>query len=498
MTRGPQHITTGVRSRASKEYTAGAAPDNAPPAAHTPQRGASHHVSTQGAIPAAVSASGVAIQAITPHPAVQQAIANAQQHPAAARARLLQRTQIANVQRGLMAAGHNPGSTNGELDYQTRAALRSFQANHHLPVTGTVDGATHAAVTGGASETGTGKRAGRSDLPGAHPNVGAINHAATKGAPVVRLATHLPPIHPHRVPVAGVVHPSHPAPPRSSFGPQKPTPPAHFRNSFPGHLGSTPGHARFPPHQVSFPPRGAQHAGPSSGAQQGLKSPPGGAAYAGPSGPPQGAGASPPTSQAVGFSGGQGHGPGGAAAGDTGGRHGGFRPGGSAGRKAQGGMASAQTQGSTHMANKGNTKGWRSTGWRICLVLTATITGGSNAAISVNPQMDFRGENLVIDTTTVGPSSTLTIPSIGTIPQIAGGTASTAVPGTLFSPAQAGALDFKMSIANQGNAVSFTANNTNTTVTLSFAALLFGTEVEMDQSGGMTAGVAPAGAYTGG
>lgn len=151
------------------------------------------------------------------------------------------------------------------------------------------------------------------------------------------------------------------------------------------------------------------------------------------------------------------------------------------------------------MANKGNTKGWRSTGWRICLVLTATITGGSNAAISVNPQMDFRGENLVIDTTTVGPSSTLTIPSIGTIPQIAGGTASTAVPGTLFSPAQAGALDFKMSIANQGNAVSFTANNTNTSVTLSFAALLFGTEVEQDMSGGaMTSGVAPAGAYTGG
>jgi len=497
MTRGP-YITTGVRSRASKEYTAGAAPDNAPPASnqHGWHPGASHHVSTQGAIPASVSASGVAIQAITPHPAVQQAIADAQQHPAAARARLVQRTQIANVQRGLMAAGHNPGSTNGELDYQTRAALRSFQANHSLPVTGTIDGATHAAVTGGASETGTGKRAGRPEALGAHASMGPINHAAAKGAPVVRLATHLPPIHPKQVPIAGTVHPSHPAPPRSSFGPQKPTPPAKFRNSFPGHLGGKPG--QLGQHQVSFPPRGAQHAGPSSGSQQGMKAPPGGTGFSGPSGPPQGAGASPPTSQAIGFSGGHGHGPGGAAAGDTGGRHGGFRPGGSAGRKAQGGMASAQTQGSTHMANKGNTKGWRSTGWRICLVLTATITGGSNAAISVNPQMDFRGENLVIDTTTVGPSSTLTIPSIGTIPQIAGGTASTAVPGTLFSPAQAGALDFKMSIANQGNAVSFTANNTNTTVTLSFAALLFGTEVEMDQSGGMTTGVAPAGAYTGG
>jgi hypothetical protein len=150
------------------------------------------------------------------------------------------------------------------------------------------------------------------------------------------------------------------------------------------------------------------------------------------------------------------------------------------------------------MASKGGTKGWRSTGWRIALVLTASITAASNSSISVLPQMDFRGENLVIDGTTVGPSSTLTLPSVGTIPQIAGGNASTAVPGTLFSPNQAGALDFKMSISNQGNAVSFTANNTNTTVTLAFAALLFGTEVEQDTSGGMTTGVAPAGAYTGG
>jgi hypothetical protein len=150
------------------------------------------------------------------------------------------------------------------------------------------------------------------------------------------------------------------------------------------------------------------------------------------------------------------------------------------------------------MAARGGTKGWRSTGWRICLVLTASIAGAGGAAISVNPQMDFRGENLVVDGTTVGPSSTLTIPAVGTIPQIAGGTASTAVPATLFSPAQAGALDFKMSIANQGNAVQFNANNTNTTVTLAFAALLFGTEVELDQgSGGMTTGVSPAGSYNG-
>lgn len=495
MTRGP-YITTGVRSRASKEYTAGAAPEDAPPAQHFAPVA---HVRTH-ARPASVSASGVAIQAINPHPAVQQAIANAQQAPAAAHARAAQRLSIQNVQRALMAHGHNPGSTNGELDYQTRNAIKSFQAKNSLPVTGTIDGATHAAVTSGASDTGTGKRAGRPEPGMAHQASGAIQHAAAKGPTVVRIATHLPPIHPHQVPPAGVVHPKHPPPPRSSFGPQKPTPPAHFKNSFPPHLAGPGGR----PHAINPsmpPPRGAQHAGPagSAGSQTGMKAPPGGVSYAGPAGPPQGAGASPPTSQAIGYSGGTGHGPGGAAAGDTAGRLHGFRPGGSAGRKAQGGMSSAQTQGSTTMANKGNTKGWRSTGWRICLVLTATITGGSNAAISVNPQMDFRGENLVIDTTTVGPSSTLTIPSIGTIPQIAGGTASTAVPGTLFSPAQAGALDFKMSIANQGNAVSFTANNTNTSVTLSFAALLFGTEVEQDMSGGaMTSGVAPAGAYTGG
>lgn len=436
-------MTTGVRTRASKVWNA-----------------------TTGTPAASQTQGGVAMQAVVPHPATHMAIAKAQNAPAAVADRAQQRAALANVQAAL--GGHGlPVTVNGELDFATRAALKSFQSTHGLPATGTVDAHTHAAVLGahaaGVDDPSTGKRAGRNghEESGQGAMLGAIQHSSPKGSPVVRIARTAP-VSPARVPPAGTPHPSQPGPPGLKVGvPPRRSIPVTFKNSTkPGQSSSS----------------SAQHAGPTT--------------------PPQGAGSvAGGTQSSLGYTGGW----------DTpAGRIAGLRPGerrapgASSGKQASAGeMVSGARTGASTMANKGNTKNWRSTGWRICLLLTASIAGAGNASISVNPQMDFRGENLVIDTTTVGPSSTLTIPSIGTIPQIAGGTASTAVPGTLFSPAQAGALDFKMSIANQGNAVQFTANNTNTSVTLAFAALLFGCEVE-SYDGSMTTGVAPAGSYHGG
>lgn len=477
------HMTTGVRTRASKAVTTGSMTTGSISAGAIGIQALEPEWNATTGAPNSTH-DGVGTQAIVPHPATHEAIANAQRHPAAVAGRTQQRAAISNVQSALAAHGFDPGSTNGELDHSTRRALKGFQSANNLPQTGTIDSTTHAMVTD------VPRRAGSSVTPA----TGAIQHGAPKGSPVVRVGRGMAPMSPSAVPLAGTVaHPSLQAL-RSAMAPPKASPsPVSFRNSAGGHRAPS-----LPPMlggqtRSSWSGAGDQTAGKVPSTSGSMQS-------AGPTGgPPQGAGAVAGGTQSVVSFPGMGSGSGGAGAGDTAGRSGGFRPGGSAGRKAQGGQAPAQTSGRTHMAsNKGGTKGWRSTGWRICLVLTATIVGAGTANISVNPQMDFRGENLVIDGTTVGPSSTLTIPAIGTIPQIAGGTSSTAVPGTLFSPNQAGALDFKMSIANQGNAVQFVANNTNSTVTLSFAALLFGAEVEMDQSGGMTTGVAPAGSYQGG
>lgn len=136
-----------------------------------------------------------------------------------------------------------------------------------------------------------------------------------------------------------------------------------------------------------------------------------------------------------------------------------------------------------------------STGYRVplALVSTGTVAASAAGAISVNPQMDFRGENLIIDTTT-GAQFSLLLPSVGAAPQIAGAVNS-AVPALLFSPAQCGALDWKMMVANQGNAISTTVNNTNTTLAFTFVGLLFGHEAAPAAPGRSTTGVAPASSF---
>ena len=140
---------------------------------------------------------------------------------------------------------------------------------------------------------------------------------------------------------------------------------------------------------------------------------------------------------------------------------------------------------------------WKSTGKRVPLIFSATIAASGSSSIAVNPQMNFRAENLVIDSTT-GAACTVQMPQVGTQPQIAGGTAAANFPGVLFDPRQAGALDFACDIVEQGNSITLTANNT-TTASLNFVAALFGHEVQeasaQEYQHMATTGVAPAGTF---
>jgi hypothetical protein len=146
------------------------------------------------------------------------------------------------------------------------------------------------------------------------------------------------------------------------------------------------------------------------------------------------------------------------------------------------------------MSKYGPGVGVVSTGFRAPLLfnqagLAALSTGNQ---VTSKPQCDFRGENLVIDPTTVGPSSAIAMPTVGSLVQIIGGGNSTTVPGTLFDPRQCGALDFEMDIAEQGNDIVIIVTNTSTNVTLTFACALFGHKVAPDQGGqAATAGVLP-------
>jgi hypothetical protein len=151
---------------------------------------------------------------------------------------------------------------------------------------------------------------------------------------------------------------------------------------------------------------------------------------------------------------------------------------------------------SNGVSNK-NVAMWKPTGLRVPLVLAQSIPASSAALVTQNPQMDFRGENLICDTVVVGPNCTITVPTVGTTPQVAGGPAGTGVPGTMFSPTQSSPMDFQMMISNQGNAVQITVTNTITTSALAFASLLFGQEVEVDHQAlaAAAAGMAPAGAF---
>ena len=63
------------------------------------------------------------------------------------------RAQITQVQQALKAKGYDPGTTDGVMGTQTQEALRKFQKENGLKVTGTVDAQTAKAL--GVSASGS-------------------------------------------------------------------------------------------------------------------------------------------------------------------------------------------------------------------------------------------------------------------------------------------------------------------------------------------------------
>lgn len=141
---------------------------------------------------------------------------------------------------------------------------------------------------------------------------------------------------------------------------------------------------------------------------------------------------------------------------------------------------------------------YKKTGFRVPLILQAsTVAAGGTAPINVTPQMDFRGETIVCDPLTAADLQ-LQVPTVGTVPQIAGGPPSATMSGQMFPPNQNGALDFTMDISNQGNQFITNFTNTNTSLARTFTVLVFGQEVEVDNSpAAAKSGVARAGNYVG-
>jgi peptidoglycan hydrolase-like protein with peptidoglycan-binding domain len=59
--------------------------------------------------------------------------------------------KVSQAQQQLKAAGFDPGPADGHMGPKTRAALRDYQAAHHLPKTGKLDRATQKSLMGGAA-----------------------------------------------------------------------------------------------------------------------------------------------------------------------------------------------------------------------------------------------------------------------------------------------------------------------------------------------------------
>jgi localization factor PodJL len=59
--------------------------------------------------------------------------------------------KVSQAQQQLKAAGFDPGLVDGHMGPKTRAALRDYQAAHHLPKTGKLDRATQKSLMAGTS-----------------------------------------------------------------------------------------------------------------------------------------------------------------------------------------------------------------------------------------------------------------------------------------------------------------------------------------------------------
>lgn len=147
----------------------------------------------------------------------------------------------------------------------------------------------------------------------------------------------------------------------------------------------------------------------------------------------------------------------------------------------------------------GSGKVWKGTPKRVPVIFAqANLAAATSNTLAITPSWPFRGENLVIDGTT-GALCTVQIPSVGPNPQVAGGTPSTNIPGTAFPPTQTDCVRMGFDISEQGNQLSLTYTNSQTSLTLNFVAMVLGTVVEeasqADQQAMARTGISMAGNY---
>ena len=124
---------------------------------------------------------------------------------------------------------------------------------------------------------------------------------------------------------------------------------------------------------------------------------------------------------------------------------------------------------------------WSNAGRRVPARFSSasTIATLTAANIVVTPQIPFRGENVVVDAATAAFFSTREI-KVGTWPQNAGGDAD--LPCTIFSPVQAGAVNYEMDLCDAGTQITWTVVNTDT-ASHTFVGAIWGHEIQKDANG---------------
>jgi peptidoglycan hydrolase-like protein with peptidoglycan-binding domain len=118
---------------------------------------------------------------------------------------------------------------------------------------------------------------------------------------------------------------------------------------------------------------------------------------------------------------------------------------------------------------------WTSAGKRVPLIFqsTGTVAAGATVTIPVQPQIAFRGENFVVDSTTAAFFSVVSF-KVGVPDQNAGGSGN--IPCSIYAPTQNGALDYEMDLADAGTIIQLTVIN-NDTAAHSFIGTLWGHEI---------------------
>jgi peptidoglycan hydrolase-like protein with peptidoglycan-binding domain len=91
-------------------------------------------------------------------------------------------TQTTQIQQALKAKGYDPGAINGVMGSQTQEALRKFQKENGLQVTGTVDAQTAKALGVSASASGSSSPARDSSSGSSGSSSGSSGSSSSGGS----------------------------------------------------------------------------------------------------------------------------------------------------------------------------------------------------------------------------------------------------------------------------------------------------------------------------